>query len=45
MGAAPKTNETEPGKEQIPRRDFLAWLSGVGIVDRRWPASFPPLCS
>ena len=35
MGAAPKTNEprTAHGKAvaaEIPRRDFLAWLSGVG---------------
>lgn len=30
MGAAPKTNE--PCDAQIPRRSFLAWLSGAGIV-------------
>jgi len=30
MGAAPKT--VEPVEKQMPRRQFLSWLSGVGIV-------------
>ncbi len=42
MGAAPRTNEpgspaaqqhgAHPTEQQIPRRSFLAWLSGAGIV-------------
>jgi len=35
MGAAPRTiegREHRSGEEQIPRRRFLAWLSGVGLV-------------